>query len=98
MIQRRLFLGGLLGAAAAPAIVRASSLMKVAPAAVVEPALWLPRSGGQSSRHTYNSIWLQATAASSPVLSGGRADDWGSNFTNYDRVALSDGWTWTALP
>lgn len=57
MIHRRLFLGGLLSAAAAPAIVKASSLMKVVPAAVVEPALWIPRGGGHSSRHTYNSVW-----------------------------------------
>jgi hypothetical protein len=35
MIHRRLFLGGLLAAAAGPAIVRASSLMRVVPRSII---------------------------------------------------------------
>jgi hypothetical protein len=39
MIHRRLFLGGLLAAAAGPAIVRASSLMPVVPRIILPSAL-----------------------------------------------------------
>lgn len=46
MMHRRLFLGGLLGAAVAPAIVKATSLMRVAPVARVESLDWFCFGGG----------------------------------------------------
>lgn len=46
MIHRRLFLGGLLGAVAAPAIVKAPSLMRVVPIARAKPVEWLCIGGG----------------------------------------------------
>ena len=75
-MNRRGFIGSIIAASAAPAIVRAESLMKI-----VAPSIWLPNPAGK--------VLVGASSVYVDDVAGSVLDQW-SPFTQAEMKALDD--------